>query len=81
MLNLYEDQDKCQQWTEAFTSLSSSSLSFFLSFVQAMEEGQGLPPGYIAQPVLGRLAGSPLIVSSILGTHHRSKVDKAHTLS
>ena len=39
--------------------------TLFLSFVQAMEEGPSPPPGVIAQPVLGRQSGSPLVVSRL----------------
>ena len=35
------------------------SLSFFLSFVQAMERGRAPSPGVIAQPVLGFLVSYP----------------------
>ena len=39
------------------------SLSLFLSLVQAMEVGCLPPPGFTAQPVLGRLISTPLVVS------------------
>ena len=41
----------------------SISLSLFLSFIRAMEEDPGPPPGVIAQPVLGCYVCPPLIVS------------------
>ena len=44
---------------DQFICVLSLSLSFFLSFGQAMGEGLGPPPGVNAQPVLGMISRYP----------------------